>query len=131
MTPHRQAPAETLGQRIARARLTLGAERGRAFTQTELARVLGVTPPTVSQWESGASEPGLATIVRLAAVLHVDPGQLAFGGAPDIAQRPTHHAGVRRVDGDEVRERQQAKRNAAKKAVAGDQPRPARPSKPR
>lgn len=74
--------ADTLGKRIARARILAGAERGKPFTQTELARLVGVTPPTVSQWESDASEPPLATIVKIAATLGVEPGRLAFGDVP-------------------------------------------------
>jgi transcriptional regulator with XRE-family HTH domain len=36
---------------------------------------------TVSHWESGASEPGTATLAALAALAGVDPGWLAFGSA--------------------------------------------------
>lgn len=77
--------ADTLGKRIARARILAGAERGKPFTQTELARTVGVTPPTVSQWESGASEPALAMIRRIGAALGVTPAYLAFGNDEPIA----------------------------------------------
>ena len=69
----------TLGKRITQARLRAGAERGKAFTQTELAAAVGVTPPTVSQWEADASEPELAMIRRIGGALGVPPGFLAFG----------------------------------------------------
>jgi transcriptional regulator with XRE-family HTH domain len=70
---------ESLGGRIAQSRLNAGARRGKAYTQTELGKAVGVTPATVSQWEAGASEPGLATIARIASALGVDAGYLAFG----------------------------------------------------
>lgn len=72
-------PKATLGSRIAQARLTAGAQRGKSFTQTELAKAVGVTPATVSQWEAGASEPVLTTIAAIAKALDVSAGYLAFG----------------------------------------------------
>lgn len=71
--------AGTIGGRIAQARLDAGAKRGRTFTQTELGRLVGVASATVSQWESGAGNPTLPNVERLAAVLGVSPGWLAFG----------------------------------------------------
>ena len=41
--------------------------------------MVGVTQGAVGSWESGAKEPDLATIERLAKVLEVDPRWLAFG----------------------------------------------------
>jgi transcriptional regulator with XRE-family HTH domain len=128
MTPTR-TPRETFGQRLARARLQAGAARGRHFTQTELAAAVGLTSPTISQYEAGASEPSLSIIERLAEALGVEPGPLAFGSDPDPkpAKEPP-----RREDVDAVRERQQAKRDAgAKKNAAGDRSHPKRPRGPR
>lgn len=47
--------------------------------QTELAGKLGVTPQAWSGWEMGRSEPALDTIKRIAKLLEVDAGWLAFG----------------------------------------------------
>jgi transcriptional regulator with XRE-family HTH domain len=120
-------PADTFGQRLARARLQAGAARGRLYTQTELAAAVGVTPPTVSQYEADASEPGLSMIVKLAKALGTDPALLAFGSDPEApAKEPP-----RREDVDAVRERQHAKRDAAQKKAVGGRSRPTRPPKPR
>lgn len=123
-------PGDTFGQRLARARLHAGAARGRMFTQTELAKAVGVTPPTISQYEAGASEPGLAMIEKLARALGVEPGPLAFPGGQDVtpAKEPP-----RREDVDAARERQRARREGAEapKKVAGDRSHPRRPPRPR
>lgn len=66
-------------KRVLQARLNAGARRGKTLTQTEVAEKLKVTQATVGRWESGDAEPDLATIKRLAKVLGVDPGDLAFG----------------------------------------------------
>jgi transcriptional regulator with XRE-family HTH domain len=73
-------PGGALGARIAQARLTRGAARGKAMTQTELARLVGVTPATVSQWESGSSKPDAYDLLpRVAAALGVTAQWLAWG----------------------------------------------------
>ena len=75
---------QALGTRITQARLSEGARRGKAYTQTELGQWCGVTPSTVSQWEKGASEPSLATIMKIAKALNVSPGWIAWGERTDI-----------------------------------------------
>jgi transcriptional regulator with XRE-family HTH domain len=72
-----------LGQRILQARLHMGARRGRAVTQVEVADAMGVQQGTVGRWEKGIKEPDLETIARLAAVLNVDPRWLAFGDSQE------------------------------------------------
>jgi len=42
------------------------------LTQTELARLIGVTRGAVAQWESGTREPSFGNAVALAAALAVD-----------------------------------------------------------
>jgi transcriptional regulator with XRE-family HTH domain len=83
----------TLSGRILLCRLALGRGDGSAVrtTQADLAeavtRVLAHRgfdfPPfskvTVSRWESGKTEPSLATISAIAEVFGCDPGWLAFG----------------------------------------------------
>ena len=76
--------ADSIGARITKARLNAGAQRGKNFTQTELARLMGVTPPTVSQWESDNAEPSLATVMKLGKFLNVSPGWIAWGDRTDI-----------------------------------------------
>jgi transcriptional regulator with XRE-family HTH domain len=131
-----RTPSDTFGQRLARARLQAGAARGRLFTQTELAGAVGVTPPTVSQYEADASEPALSMILKLAKALGVNPALLAFGGAYELVPAygaPTASPRVaepaveppRREDVAGARERQQA-REGPKKNAAGGRPGPTR-----
>lgn len=56
----------------------------RKFTQTELARALGLNHATVSRWQRSKSNyPGLDHLEAAAEFLNVDPGWLAFGtGTP-------------------------------------------------
>lgn len=75
-----------LGQRLKQARLRAGADRGREYRQAEVAGVLGVAASTVSQWESGLSEPTLAVLEALADLFSVDAGALAFGSAAERAE---------------------------------------------
>ena len=78
-------------ERVLRARLMAGAQRGRALSQGEVADAVGVTQSTVSQWEKGAQEPPLATLTALARVLGVSAGYLAFGeGVQGTALDPAH-----------------------------------------
>jgi len=54
------------------------------LTQSELGRDLGVAPQTVSQWEADNAEPSLGTIMKLAKILHAEPGWIAWGERTDI-----------------------------------------------
>lgn len=47
------------------------------ITQIELARAVGVTQQTVSQWESGKAMPTIKTFERLAGVLNIAPAELS------------------------------------------------------
>lgn len=53
------------GERIKRRREELG------YSQTDLARMIGVSPPAVSQFESGTRFPSSSVLVRLADALKV------------------------------------------------------------
>ena len=64
---------ETLGDRIARLRRTLGCN------QSELAGRVGCKPTQISKYERGAYEPRLATLSRLAAVLGTSTDYLLTG----------------------------------------------------
>lgn len=48
----------------------------RGFTQTKLARRLGVVPSTVSYWETGDKIPSPVMIPKLAKALALDPLEL-------------------------------------------------------
>jgi transcriptional regulator with XRE-family HTH domain len=75
--------------RLLRARLEMGARLGREVRQKEIAAEMGVEPSAYSQWEGGVKEPrGRATYEKLAAVLGVDPGWLAFGTRPAEPSKP-------------------------------------------
>lgn len=59
-----------IGQSIATARRAAG------LSQTQLARRLDVADTTVSRWETGAADPSLATLRRLATALEVTVSSL-------------------------------------------------------
>jgi transcriptional regulator with XRE-family HTH domain len=54
----------------------------RSISQTELARLVGVTPSTISQVESNSILPSLPALVKMAEILHVDVGAF-FQARPD------------------------------------------------
>ena len=47
------------------------AERIKAWTQTELAKILGVTRSCVNAWEMGISVPSTQYVVELASLFHI------------------------------------------------------------
>lgn len=73
--------SETLGNRLAKARLELGAKRGRFVSQADLAAMVDLTGASVGNYEAGRTEPSYAILERLAKVLGVAPGWLAFGNS--------------------------------------------------
>jgi transcriptional regulator with XRE-family HTH domain len=75
----RAARTPGLGERIQEARLGLSHRRKRLIEQKELAEMMGVSPATISSWESGAKEPRIETLRRLAEVLGVDRDWLTYG----------------------------------------------------
>lgn len=83
----------TLGGRIIEAR------EARGFTITQLSRLIGVLPKTVSNWETDSSEPRFNQLHSLAGVLHVPPMWLIGGGissADDDAVTSSETAGLAR-----------------------------------
>lgn len=57
-------------------------------TQAKLANLLGVTGTAISYWESDLRRPNLNHVQRLADVMDVDPGWLAFGAIPSATGVP-------------------------------------------
>lgn len=72
---------DSLGRRLLQARLAQAARWGRAITQSEIGRNVGVTGVTIGRYEADRKEPSLEMIVKLATELECDPGWLAFGKA--------------------------------------------------
>lgn len=102
MSPAKKGPESTIGGRIASARFSLAARQGKNVTQAWLAKKVGVSGPTVSQWESGVTEPALSSVPKIAAALGVPAGWLAFGEVtltgheePDAGQQPPNAGGAR------------------------------------
>lgn len=91
--------ANTFGNRLAQARLNLGARRGRFISQSELGEMAGLTGASVGNYEAGRTEPSYLIVARLAKVLEVTAGFLAFGenalalpieeGTEEPVERPT------------------------------------------
>ncbi|MBU2488011.1 MAG: helix-turn-helix domain-containing protein [Proteobacteria bacterium] len=76
------AGTENLGSRIKRLR----ARRGQS--QAELARLVGVTPSTISQVESNTIYPSIPGLVKMAEVMGVEPGY--FFGPAHRARNTVH-----------------------------------------
>ena len=55
------------------------ARRERGWSQTELARRMPVTQPSVAEWESGRKAPSMKNMVRLAKLLEVGFEWLSTG----------------------------------------------------
>ena len=77
LTPrHRYTPdqiATTIGERVRLARKELG------LNQTELALRLGVSQPTVANWESGVHDPRRLMLAKMSETLKVPLGWLSEG----------------------------------------------------
>lgn len=79
---------KSLGDRLAHARRVLGVALGADIGQSHLARLLGISPSAVSNWEADAKRPNQSIVPRLAASLGVRPGYLMFGELPMGAELP-------------------------------------------
>lgn len=96
-------PDQTIGHRIRASRKKAGLNQG------ELAALLGVTQPTVANWEAGAHDPRQLMIAKLAEALRVSLGWLAGGEqtaadrnegpATPYVRRPIQHVPVLSPDG--------------------------------
>ena len=67
------------------------ARHARGWTQTELARVLGVRPETIWRWERGKARPRHDRLETLARVVHKPPDWLF---ALERDRRPYHRPGT-------------------------------------
>ena len=69
------------GQRLTMAHQLAGLRKAR------LAELIGMSPASVTGWESGAKRPNRATVVKLALALRVEP-QFFAGGPPPRIEKP-------------------------------------------
>lgn len=69
------------GRRLTMARQLAG------LRKAHLAELIGMSPASVTGWESGARQPNRATVAKLALALRVDP-QLFAGGFPPRVEKP-------------------------------------------
>lgn len=69
------------GQRLTMARQLAGLRKSR------LAEIIGMSPASVTGWESGVKQPSRATVARLALALRVEP-QFFAGGFPPSVEKP-------------------------------------------
>ena len=89
---------KTFAERLVVARQQMGVRLGRDVLQKEIAEEMSVGESAYSQWENGVREPRkLETYEKLAAILGVDPGWLAFG------TQEAGHAGYLPNDGGHAR----------------------------
>ncbi|VVT15508.1 helix-turn-helix transcriptional regulator [Hoeflea sp. EC-HK425] len=93
MTADTYDDGDTLGGRITRARDLA------SLTLEEAASRIGVTDETLSEWESGRSEPRANKIMTLAGVLGVSPAWL-ISGAGEAPQSPGISVAVDEMSGE-------------------------------
>lgn len=90
MTKKEPSPADKRrGQRLRELRKSVGLDI------TELAKMLGISQPAVSQWEMGLTAPKRQTVARLAQILGVPAAGLLNDDevpAANIAASPAYHA---------------------------------------
>lgn len=84
----------TLGKRIAQARRELGVREHRDVTQLDLARAIGTTSASISEWEADKKQPREPSLVKLAKYLRVSPAYLRYGIEPPVAPMD-HEQGAR------------------------------------
>ena len=77
MPPTLSEAARVLGERIRNERLRL------AVSQDDVANLAGINVSNYGKIERGLSNPTFHTVVRIAAVLGVDPSVLVAGLGPD------------------------------------------------
>lgn len=80
---NRNADGAWDGRRLTEARLAAAWRRVADFPQSELARVVGVTPPTIGRYEKSVKAPGSEMIAKLADAVGCDRGWLMYGPASD------------------------------------------------
>lgn len=76
----------TLGQRIAQARRELSARTQTDVTLAAIAKAVGVSTTSVSEWEADKKAPREKTLLRLAKYLGVTPAYLRYG--VEVAAKP-------------------------------------------
>lgn len=81
-----QAEAE-LGSRLVVARNVMRLRTQRGWTQQQLAREMGVSPPRIAQIESASANVQIDTLDRLAAIFGVEPARLLQPGQPSASPR--------------------------------------------
>lgn len=101
MLSSRSEARRKLGERFQSARL----ERG--VTQMELANLAGMNVSNYGKIERGVNNPSFETVIRLAGVLGVDPGELVTGiGIDDLPPARTAFTAADYVREREARERE-------------------------
>lgn len=78
---------EHLGARIKKIR-----EETTVLSQSDLARVLGITPQAVQKWEAGLTEPRLSKWQQIAEVLRIDVAELLRNTKFEIAAKDVSRA---------------------------------------
>jgi transcriptional regulator with XRE-family HTH domain len=81
-TKHGVAQAQEFGRRVRRHREALTDSTGRAVSQERLAELSGLHRTYIGHVERGEVNVALYNIVRIAAALGVDPGELVHGLRP-------------------------------------------------
>ena len=57
------------------------------YKQADIARILGITKQSVSNWLKGTTAPDINTFAKLCDMLGVDPKDMFYFGAPDTLEK--------------------------------------------
>jgi transcriptional regulator with XRE-family HTH domain len=126
---------QEIADRLAQLRREKSARERRDVLQREIAKAAGLSVVTYGRYESGQRKVPDEVVISLAGYYGTTPWFIRYGveageravATSEAALPPQGlHGEPRSADVKEVRKRNQAKRNAAKKAAAGDQPGPTR-----
>lgn len=79
---HGQAQLAELGDRVRAARMSRADESGRAMSQERLAESAGLHRTYIGHVERGEVNLALWNLIRIAAALDIDPGDLVRGLRP-------------------------------------------------
>lgn len=122
------SPEESLGERIAQARREKAARDRQDVRPVDLARALGVSQATVSDWEAGKITPREDALGKLAAYLGVSPAYLRYGVPVQPGPtNPTPADNAAFINGELAEARAEKARAEAAKAAGGTQRRNRKP----
>lgn len=110
---------QSLGERLAQARRELGVREHRDVTQLDVARAIGATGASVSEWEADKKAPREDALLKLARYFKVSPAYLRYGVVQPGPTTPTPADNAAFLNGELEETRKARARDEAAKAAGG------------